>query len=432
MTSQELKGAVLGEAVGSKLLYVEIVDHSPALVAVTEGVLNFVFGRSVLGRHILALIVIFFQASFFSILLINNKAYNENTYLPSLIFGLLCFFSFDLLSLSPELIASALLLLALNNIFKEIEFRIDRDAIVLNIGVFLGLASLFVFSYTLFLPGTIFILIAFARASLRKILLLLFGYGLVHAGLFTLYYFYDHSSDLWTQFYVANLAQQRGALVSTRTLLILGAVPTAYFVLSLFMLTREARFTKYQSQLFQVLFLWLFIAALQVWLTPEITPHSFTTFLPSLAYFVSHYILLIRRRKLAEFMLWILMLGLISMNFLARNHFIDRVDYAGLFPGKSAFEGNVVRKRILIVGDDLGLYKNNKLAGYFLDWNLSKRFFEDPGNLGNITKIHKSFTEDPPDVIVDENDLMEPILERLPTVKMRYQKDGKIYRRLSN
>ena len=130
MTSQELKGAVLGEAVGSKLLYVEIVDHSPALVAVTEGVLNFVFGRSVLGRHILALIVIFFQASFFSILLINNKAYNENTYLPSLIFGLLCFFSFDLLSLSPELIASALLLLALNNIFKEIEFRIDRDAIV--------------------------------------------------------------------------------------------------------------------------------------------------------------------------------------------------------------------------------------------------------------------------------------------------------------
>ena len=269
MTGQELRGAVLGEVVGSKLLYVEVLDHSPALMAVTEAALNFVLGRSIMGRHILALIIIFFQASYFAILLINNKAYNENTYVPSLIFGLLCFFSFDLLSLSPELIASALLLLALNNIFKEIEFRVDRDAIVLNLGVFLGLASLFVFSYTIFLPGTIFILIVFARASSRKILLLLFGYGLVHAGLFTLYYFYDHSIDLWTQFYVANWTQQRVALVSTNTLLILGAIPAVYFVISLLMLTREARFTKYQSQLFQVLFLWLFISILQIFLTTD-------------------------------------------------------------------------------------------------------------------------------------------------------------------
>ena len=131
-------------------------------------------------------------------------------------------------------------------------------------------------------------------------------------------------------------------------------------------------------------------------------------------------------------MLWTLMLGLVSVNFLARNHFLEGVSYAGLFPRKSAYEGSIVNRRILIVGEDVGLYKHNKLAGYFLEWELSKRFFEDPGNLENITKIHKSFMDDPPEVILDENDLMEPILERLPTVKSNYRKEGKIYWKPNN
>ena len=153
LTLQELKDMVLGEVVGSKILYVEIIDRTGPLMAVTDGILNLCFGRSLLARHIIALILICFQASYFGILLINNKAYNESGYVPSLVFGFLCFFSFDLLATTPELLASTLLLLALNNLFKEIEFRIDRDSIILNLGVFIGLASLFIFSYIIFLAG---------------------------------------------------------------------------------------------------------------------------------------------------------------------------------------------------------------------------------------------------------------------------------------
>ena len=343
---------------------------------------------------------------------------------------MLCFFSFDLLATTPELIASALLLLALNNMFKEIEFRVDRDSIVLKLGVFLGLASLFVFSYTVFLIGTIFILIAFARASFRKILLLLFGYGLIHGVLFTIYYYYDHTADLWTNFYVGTWQQSHVALVSTKTFLMLGAIPSFYFIISLLMLTREARFTKYQSQLFQVLLLWLFIAVLHAWLTVELTPHSFLTFLPPLAYFISHYFLLIRRRRLAEIMLWLLIAGLVSVNFLVRNRQVKGADYSGLFPKKSAYEASIVNDRILIVGEDVGLYRQNRLAGYFLDWDLSRKYFVEPDGYENIVKIYKSIKEDPPEVIVDENNLMEPILERIPGLKTLYRKEGKIYRKL--
>ncbi|MBK7651153.1 MAG: hypothetical protein IPJ20_11075 [Flammeovirgaceae bacterium] len=123
----------------------------------------------------MALLIIFFQGAYFAILLINNKAQSESTYLPALIFGVLCLYSFDMLSLSNELLASTFLLFALNNLFKEVEFRIQEDNILLNLGVYLGIASLFVLSYSVFLPGVIIILIVFTRLTLRKGLLLVLG-----------------------------------------------------------------------------------------------------------------------------------------------------------------------------------------------------------------------------------------------------------------
>ena len=424
---QELKDMVLGEVIGSKILYVEIVDRTAPMMAIFDGFLNFIFGRSLLARHILALIIIFFQASYFGILLINNKAYNESSYVPALIFGFLCFFSFDLLAVTPELLASTLLLLALNNLFKEIEFRIDRDSIVLNMGVFLGFASLFVFSYTIFLMGAIFILIVFSRARFRKILMLLFGYSLVHAILFTFYYCYEQTDELWMHFYVANFSGMSRSLVGMGSVFILGVIPMAYFVFSLFMLTREARFTKYQSQLFQAIFLWLAIAIIQVWFTMERTPHSFFTFIPPVAYFISHYLLLIRRKWIAEMMLWTFVLGLLAVNGLSRYDRMVRVEYAALFPVNSPYQDKITGKKIMILGDDLSLFQQNKLAGFFLDWNLSKKYFEQPDYYENIIKINKAIMDDPPDVIIDPGKLMEPIVERIPLLEKKYRKENEMY-----
>jgi hypothetical protein len=430
VTTAELKDLVLGERVGNKILYVDIIDRTPPLMAVFDGFLNFFLGRSILARHILALILLFFQAAYFGILLINNKAYNENTYVPSLIFGFLCFFSFDLLALTPELLASTLLLLALNNIFKEIEFRVDRDSIVLNLGIFIGLASLIVLSYTIFLFGAILILIVFARTTLRKILLVLLGYSLVHGIVFTLYYYYGHSDDLWWNFYLANVQQTKSALMSLRALLVLSAVPLGYFVLSLFMLTREARFTKYQSQIFQVLFLWLFLAAIELALESAIAPHTFMTFLPPLAYFVSHYLLLIQRKRIAEFMLWIFISGILITNFGARHRWIVGVDYSGFFPATSPHAGQIRGKKVMIIGEDAGLYKENSLGGSFLDWDLSQGYFRNPDSYENVIKVNNAFVEDPPDAIVDELNLAGPMLDRLPRIKKLYRKEGAVYWRL--
>lgn len=429
VTAQELKDLVIGERVGNKIMYVDLIDRTPPLMAVLDGVLNFLFGRSVFARHVVALVILFFQSAYFGILLINNRAYNENTYVPSLIFGILCFFSFDLLSLTPELLASTLLLLALNNIFKEIEFRVDRDSVVLNLGIFLGLASLIVFSYSIFLFGAMVILIIFARTSPRKVLLMLLGYGLVHGIVFTLYYYHGHSADLWRNFYLASFGQS-GESVSFRTMLVLIAVPGLYFIISLFMLTRDARFTRYQSQIFQVLFLWLIFSSIVLLLEPAIVPHTLMIFLPPLAYFISHYLLLIHRRRIAEYMLLLFVAGVLMVNFAARNGKIQQVDFSGLFAAPSPYASQIKGKRVMVVGDDIGLYRWNSLGGSFLDWELSKDYFRNPDVYENIIKLNDAFAEDPPEAIVDELNLIAPLFERLPRVRKMYRKEGAVYWRI--
>src|SRR5688572_6903612 len=91
LTRPELKSMVIGEALDNgQMMYAEIFDATGPMAAGTFGFVDWIMSRSVIGRQIIALILIFFQAAFFAILLINNKAYNDNTYVPGLIYGLLC------------------------------------------------------------------------------------------------------------------------------------------------------------------------------------------------------------------------------------------------------------------------------------------------------------------------------------------------------
>jgi hypothetical protein len=427
LTLNELKGIVLGESLNDgKSLYTELFTNTPPFAGWFFGWIEFAFGRSLTARHIISLLIIFFQGSFFAILLINNKAQNENTYLPALLFGILCLFSFDMLSLSAELLASTFLLFALNNLFKEIEFRIQQDSTLLNLGIYLGVASLFVFSYSVFLPGTLAILIVFTRATLRKILLLVFGFALPHLLVMTFYFAKGGFHFVWTDFYMGYEWLVVNS-ISLWSMVCLSAIPIIYFLISLVMVNREARLTKYQSQLLQVMFLWLVIAVLEIVLAGKMTPARVITFAPPLAYFTSHYILLIRRKRIGELMLWLFIGGIIATSYLARYEKIKSINYTGLFFKESSYAGQIKGKKVLVLGTDWGLYEGNKLASYFYDWSLSRDYFENPDFFENVVLIDQSFSQDAPEIIVDKNNLMEKVLLRNPRLKQNYVRKGDLY-----
>ncbi len=431
MMTQDLKNMLVGEAVREgKLLYVSLFDSAAPLSSLTFAALDWMLGRSNVGRIFFSVLVIFFQASFFAIILIRNKAYTDSTYIPALIFGVLCCFSFDLFSASPELLGSTFLLMAINNLFKEIEFKIQRDEIILNLGFYLGVASLFLFSFSLFLIASIIILLVFTRINLRKYLLLLLGFLLPHAFLICYYFYKDETTLLIQNFYLPNLTFQGKDFISFVSLLILLATPILFLFLSFFKLNTEGRFTKYQSQLSQIMFLWMVFSIIQVSITRELTPHSFIIFIPSLAYFISHYFLLMRRKKLAEYVCGFLILSIVGISIASMVGKMPIVNYKPLFV-KAPIDA-IKGKKIMVIDNELNYYQSNNLAGYFLDWQLSKTTFDKPDYYENVILVKRMFDEDAPEIIIDPTDKMKAFFKLMPDVSDRYNRVGEIYTRISN
>ncbi|HZX73327.1 MAG TPA: hypothetical protein VFE57_02830 [Cyclobacteriaceae bacterium] len=428
---QELRSVVLGEAIHGKLMYADVYDQTPPLAAAIHGLLDSFFGRSLFARHTLAVLFLFFQAAFFGILLINNKAYAESSYVPSFIFAVLSVFSVDMVAFSPELLASTLLLLALNNLFKEIEFTRQHDQFILNLGVYIGMATLIVFSTYIFFIGTVVILILSTRVNPRRLLLLLFGFLLPHALLIIFYYYRGETGILWTNFYKPNLLPTGQYFIGLGGIFVLFALPLLYFIFSLITIGRDARLTKYQSQLVQVMFLWLLVAVIYFFLSSERTPHSLIFIFPPLAFLISHYFVHIRRKFLAELLLWVFVSGVITLSLMARYNKLDSVNYASLFP--TVQKTSPIRaQRILVLNEPEGYYLENQPATGFLNWTLSREIFEKPEYFEHSILILKLFRKDMPQVIVDKNDLMKGVFKRIPELRSRYKREGIYYKLISS
>jgi hypothetical protein len=423
----ELKMFVLGETLNDgKRLYTDVLTSTPPLFAWITGWIEMLFGRSLVATRVISLILIFFQLSFFTIILINTRAHNENTYLPGLVFGVLSFYSFDLLSLSSELIASTVLLFAISNLFKEVEFHKQRDEIVLNLGVYIGIASLLVFSYAVYLPGVLIILAIFTRLTVRKSLLVIFGFMLPHVVLMLAYFMSGNFSSLLESYYLANLTGRVDTSMAVSSVLLLCIVPATFLGLSFITVNRGARLTKYQSQLSQIMFIWLIIVVIEIMVSGGVNPHQYVTFLPPLAYFISHYILLIRRKTLAELSIWVFITMIVTVMYLSRYNKLSKIDYTNLFVGKTPNEG-ISGKRVLLLGHDWGLFKNNRLATGFYEWKVSAPVFSELDYIENVVLIDRAFKNDSPEVIIDDGNKMTTVFKRIPALQSQYSREGNVY-----
>ncbi len=177
VTTPQLEWMVLGEKMASgATLYVNVYHPTGPVTAGIYWLFNEVFGRSVIPLRITAFLLILFQASLLSLILINHRAYNQNTYVPSLIYIILMTFFPDAPILSPELISMTFLLLAYNLIFRHIGSREKKDWVMMYAGIFFGLAALAYLPSALFLIGASLTLLLFTSTEPRRYFLLVYGF----------------------------------------------------------------------------------------------------------------------------------------------------------------------------------------------------------------------------------------------------------------
>ncbi len=431
LTHPVLHSFLVGETANTRLhFYSDIIDSTAPLAAWVFQGLEFLFGRSLTARGWVALMLLFWEAAFFVRLLIANRVYPDSTYVPGLIFVVLCFLSFDFFTVTPALLGSLMLLFAINFLFREIEFREQRDETIFLVGFYLGAATLFLFSYVVFFLGSLVLLVVYTRLTARKLFLFLLGFSFLHI-LFTTYYFYQGTlPDWWAHFYRANFSFVTKAYVSGRSLFWLVLIPFSYLIFSLFLMSREARFTKYQSQLFQVMFWWLVFAGVEWFITRERTAQSFITFLPPVSYFISYYLLLIRRRWIAEWMTRLFILAVAAGCYLHRTRSLQLVDYRALtVTAQSPFSPN--DQKVMALAPERDFYQHHQMGGGFLDDRLTADLLT-AGNMEPVERLARMLTKNPPDVIWDPRNQLSALFVHLPALAATYQRKGDRYYRQTN
>ncbi len=407
-------------------MYRDLWDNIGPLSSLVYQTVDFIFGRSQLSYQLLSLLIVFIQAIIFNRLLLINKAYNENTYVPALVYVVCMSTNFELLTLSPQLMSVTFVLLAINNIFKRID-NFTKDELFLNAGLYLGVSTLFHFPTALFLISTLLSLVLFSSAIPRRLLLMTFGYFQLLLIVVLYYYWHDAGREFYFQFFQASFIIDRNPFMGLGSLALILLIPGSFFIISFFKLYSRNYYVNFQVKFQSVMLLTLFAALLTLLLEPNLSAVSLIYLFPVIAFFLSHFFLLIEKRLKAEMVFAIFLI--LTFGYQA---IIDKdikwvgqlVNFTPIHVGQSPFESVVKDKKIVVLGTELSYYKHASLATPYLNWHFSKIHLQNLGYYDILTDVFKNFENDPPEVIIDLQNVGSSLMQKMPTISSKYRKSG--------
>ena len=427
--------------VGEKLtggvnLYSEVWDSIAPLSAFIYTGIDYLFGRSQLTYQIFAYLLVCYQIFIFNSFLINSKAYAENTYIPGIIYALLSSVCYDMFTLTPFLIGLTFLLLALKNIFQHIEFRAKRDEDILNIGLFIGLATVSYQQFSIFALCTLLIFVMFTGTVGRRYVMMLFGFFLPILIAGSYFFLTNRFTDFMYSFFAPFSVISKTWYFSFSELLVLFSIPLLYFLLALFRMLQGARLTNYQGRLTQSMIVWMTFSIVFVLISDEYSPSVYLILVPVASFYIAHHFLIYRRKGLAEISFIVFFLGLVATGILSYNtpqglvKYFDDTEYV---INKNNYE-EMKGDRILVLDDNIRPYYYAQSATPFLNWQMSEEVFNNLDYYDNLTLIHEGIANDKPDIIIDSNNRMPKIFEKIPAFEKLYFKsrDGNYHLKTNN
>lgn len=423
----ELNWLTIGKTLSqsSAVLYKDFLSPIAPLAALVYSGIAFVFGKSIVPLQILALLLVAYQFSLFNSIMYKNKAFNENSYIPAFIYALLMQIFFDFFTLSPALISLTFILLVLDNIYLRIENKLD-DFTILKTGFFMGLAVLFYLPTILFFIATLLSFALLTSLIFRRYILFAYGF-LLPVTIVGIYYFLnDGLMVLVNNWIVHTFFFSKDSIINTFSLLIIISIPTLLFILSIYRTFSFSRFTNYQVRVQQVMFI-MFLAAWGCWLfSNEKAPFQLVIFVPFLAFFISHFILLFKNKLKAEVFALVLTVTLISVNYyiykggkLLRNF----TNFNVLKMEESIYSPWIENKDVLVLGDYPSIYySTNPHNIRFFNWQMSKTIWTDIDEPKNLAAIYGYLKHQRPETVIDKSGAFEPVLRLIPEMKENYRK----------
>ena len=423
MTTLDWSNMLLGESLGNgKILYKDVFTTTGPLSAEVYQALSYFFGRNDFVFRVLGVLLVWFQASCFNILLTSVKAYKENTFVPAFVYAILSFMFFDIASLTPMQMSMPFILISIYYNLSYIITNKRNDNMLIMNGFMVGVACLFYWPAIIYLLGAELCLIFFTNTVFRRYLLLI-TCALIPIGFcFTYYYWQDSLSLLIFQAFKQNISTHFMSF-QIKEFLIIGSLPTLLFLMSLFKFSGAKGFTSNQVQ-FRLIMLMMLIVAMSILVfTKDKTPAMLVFFIPPMAFFISHFFLLIKKKIILE-VSFISFCGLVLLlNFgtyfkvekLSKHLSID-----ALILAKNPLSDKVKNKQIMLLGDDLSYYKGAKIKSPFIDWSTSEVLLTNLNYYDNQIKVYQILKAEQPEIIIDQYEIMPYIMQNIGFVESNY------------
>ncbi len=412
----ELKWMLIGERLaGGFKMYAETYDYTGPLAAYTYKGLYLLGGRSRVLPQVVSMFFIIFQAGILNSILLRNKAFDDNNYLPSFFYVLLATSIADSAVLSPLLMSMTFILLALNNIFRRIDNEV-KDELFLYAGIYLGIASLFYLPAAGFFLIFLLSLLLFSSPALRRLLLFLYGSLLPY--LICLAYFY-WSGDHWDfiDSFFRGWFDDTAIGMEWNLLLKNIAVAFAFLAFLIIAVILRLRLTNYQEKILQVMLLLVLGAAMAVWADVHLGVHQMMLLVPTISFFLTHYISTLRKK------IWKVVVPYLIVGFLLVAPYIF---YADTENDLAPFKRNP-ETSLMLMGSDLAKYNQYRIAGPFIDEKLSLDWIERLEYYQSSEKVFSTLNSSSPDIIQDDWGVIDSVFNRFPILEEQYIKQGDSY-----
>jgi hypothetical protein len=420
----ELEWMLVGEKIHhGSFLYKEVWTNVGPLSAFVYWAIDISFGRVQAVYEFIAILIVYFQALYFTFACNTRQTFLEKNYIPGLVYVILMSLSFDMSKLSPVLLSTTFLLFAFNKLIKQMERREGVSDEVFEVGLYIGIAALFHQPSMIFIAWSIASLIFFTNANLRQHFLAILGFvlPLFLVGLY--FYFYNSLEEFKYNWFSGIFRIKQYTLEDFKSAFIAVTVPISLAFLGFLRLTQASRYNSYQQRTQQIMLLWSVVSLLGLFLSPNVAPMQFIIFVPCLAYFITGFFLHIKGKFLPEILFTILFLFIVFVQFQGVTPFLGKgyEQLADMRIKPKELPELMKGQKMLVIGERIDEYTYGKSATCYLNWDLSKIDLENPDNYESIINIFDNFKKDPPTIIIDKQNVIPKIFNRIPALAADYQ-----------
>lgn len=416
-----LQYLVLGERLNEGLvLYRDVIDDIGPLSAGLFSILDWVFGRSPIVYEILGRILIFLQAFYWNTILIRYRVFQENTYLPALIFTALFQISFDLNYLSPQLLGGTFLVFALGQLFSQTVLQKETSESTLLIGLYGGIATGFHWNYLLFLPYLLLAGIAISGFNFRQVILSLVGFIAPILLIMVFSYWNNSLSEALTLIPILFTYPKYPFLPWLQIATFIG-LPFLLGFLGYVFSVFFAGSTINQQKQRQLIFIWLIFGSIEFFLVKRQAPFQLGILFPSLVYLITAFFIHGGTNLLVRFAFLLVVIGLPVYGWW----FWGTNSSNSYFVVASKPHSEISGKKILVWDDQPELYLNNSLGGPFLNPQLAEQLVQSELSLSEKSMIYQSFTRQKPEIIFDNSGRFKIFLSEYPALQKWYTEKEK-------